>query len=462
MSRNVIAIFDIGKTNKKLFLFDDQYRIVFGDQTSFPEIPDEDGDACEDLGRLISWVKDSLNKVLADPAFSVRAVNFSAYGASFVHLDASGRPLTPLYNYLKPLPAEISEKFYSAHGGPTNFSMLTASPVLGNLNSGMQLYWLKETKPEIFHQITYSLHLPQFLCWLVSGKTCSEITSIGCHTNLWNFREQRYHEWVAGEGIADKLPPVAPSGQCYPASSAGAQFQTGVGLHDSSAALIPYLESFLEPFVLISTGTWCINLNPVNEQPLSVAELNEDCLCYLSYQGKPVKASRIFAGFHHEQESKRIASFFECAEDFYASVAYEPQIIFSLRERKDATPERISGKSVFAGRDLSRFSGYAEAYHQLMLDLMQDQIHSLHLVLEGTAVRRIFVDGGFSKNKLYMHLLAEAFGNIEVFAASVSQASAIGAAMAVHKIWNDKPLPDDIIELKFYAPVHAGGNQKNS
>jgi sugar (pentulose or hexulose) kinase len=66
-------------------------------------------------------------------------------------------------------------------------------------------------------------------------------------------------------------------------------------------------------------------------------------------------------------------------------------------------------------------------------------------------VNRIFVDGGFSKNAIYMHLLAEAFPEMEVYAASVAQATAVGAALAIHKHWNSKPLPGDIIDLKFYA-----------
>ena len=50
-----------------------------------------------------------------------------------------------------------------------------------------------------------------------------------------------------------------------------------------------------------------------------------------------------------------------------------------------------------------------------------------------------------------MHMLADAFKNIEVFAASVAQASSLGAALAFHKNWNTKALPTDIIELKYYS-----------
>lgn len=49
-----------------------------------------------------------------------------------------------------------------------------------------------------------------------------------------------------------------------------------------------------------------------------------------------------------------------------------------------------------------------------------------------------------------MNLLAEAFPEMEVYAASMAQASALGAALAIHKNWNPKPIPNDLIDLKFY------------
>jgi L-fuculokinase len=47
---NVIAILDVGKTNKKLLLFDEQYRIVWERSIAFDSATDEDGEPCEDLG----------------------------------------------------------------------------------------------------------------------------------------------------------------------------------------------------------------------------------------------------------------------------------------------------------------------------------------------------------------------------------------------------------------------------
>ena len=82
---------------------------------------------------------------------------------------------------------------------------------------------------------------------------------------------------------------------------------------------------------------------------------------------------------------------------------------------------------------------------------MSQQVASTEIVLKNTDVKRIFVDGGFSNNPVYMNLLASAFPNLEVYGASIPQASALGAALAIHQHWNSQPIPGDLIELKYYA-----------
>ena len=471
----VIAIFDIGKTNKKLFLFDEHYKIVWEQTASFPETVDEEGELCEDVATLTRWVKDSFQELLRLPDFHIRAINFSAYGASLVHIGAEGTPVAPLYSYLKPYPDALKKKFYDSYGGEVTFSMLTASPVLGSLNSGMQLYRIKEEQPEMFAKIRTSLHLPQYISYLLTGKTYSDITSIGCHTNLWNYSQDHYHEWVYREGITDKLAPVLPSSSVVSVPRTGllpagkttspgpasdqvpgpaGDLPMGIGLHDSSAAMIPYLESFQEPFVLISTGTWCISMNPFSTSPLTVAELQQDCLCYMSYQGHPVKASRLFAGYEHEQQVKKLDAFFNKTAPYATTISFDPDMVsfLHLRDQREGVPihDGVQRASVFSQRPLDSFDSYEQAYHRLLMDIMAQQIVSTELILEGTEVKRIFVDGGFGRNQVYMHLLAAAFPHIEVFAASIPQATAMGAALAIHSHWNTRSLPGDIIELKYY------------
>lgn len=456
----VIAIFDIGKTNKKLFLFDEQYAVLLEKTEQFDETKDEDGFPCEDLDQLTNWVRQSLRELLDDKNVNLRALNFSTYGASFVHVNAEGRAAAPLYNYLKPYPPALLEQFYNRYGGEITFSMHTASPVLGSLNSGMQLYRLKHEKPELYKQVKYSLHLPQYMSFLVTERPYSDITSIGCHTGMWNFPQNHYHEWLYREGISDRLAPIFPSDQLMYSQWDGHALLTGVGLHDSSAALIPYLVQFNEPFLLISTGTWCISLNPFNQSRLTIEELQQDCLCYMEYRGKPVKASRLFAGYEHEQQVKRLAAHFNVHVDYYKTVSFDPSLVINLSGSSEIAAvshpkSAMVQESQFGARSLAAFENYELAYHQLMLDLMVQQVKSSKLVLNNCPVKRIFVDGGFSRNPLYMHLLACAFPQHEIYAATVAQASALGAALAVHSNWNKKNTSGELVELKPYTASAA-------
>lgn len=445
MSVPVIAIFDIGKTNKKLFLFDEAYNIVLEKAEQFAETKDEDGDACEDIGKLKAFVIGSINQVIED--FNVKAINFATYGASFVYVDESGKPVTPLYNYLKPYPEVLKKKFYDTYGRETEFAFKTASPVLGSLNSGMQLYRIKHEQPEVFQKIKHALHLPQYVSLLITGKPTTDITSIGCHTNLWDFTLNNYHLWIKKENIEKLLPPIVPSDSVTETSLARKIYPVGVGLHDSSAALIPYLVSFSEPFVLISTGTWCISLNPFNKQPLTQEELKQDCLCYLQYKGDPVKASRLFAGYIHDQQVQRLSSHFGKDTDYFKTINYNPELLDgNIENSKTSTFEKI---------DLLSFSTPEKAYHHLIADLVEQQVKSTSLVLKNSPVKSIFVDGGFGKNPIYMNLLAQYFPGKNVYAASVSQATAIGAALAIHEKWNSKPIPKDLIKLKLFSPARV-------
>ncbi len=429
MKTSSIAIFDIGKTNKKLFLFSENYEIVYEKSTQFDEITDEDGDPCEDVELLSKWVVDTFDEVLKNPDFDIKALNFSTYGASFVHLNSAGKVVAPLYNYLKPYSEELKKQFYDNYGGEQVFTRKTASPILGNLNSGMVLYRLKYEKPVLFAQIYYSLHLPQYISFLFTRHYFSDITSIGCHTNLWDFEENKYHEWVEKEGIIAKLAPINAQLLTQVTNPFLSQLlPTGIGLHDSSAALIPYLTTFKgQKFALISTGTWCITLNPFNHTPLTDEELQDDCLIYKQYTGEPVKASRLFAGYEHEQIIKQLSEQFRKPLDYYKTVKFNPELIKNF---KDDT--------------------YESAYHQLIINLVNKQIVSSKLVLNDDPVKKLFVDGGFGKNEIYMNLLAKAFPEMEVYAASVAQATSLGAALAIHGDWNTKEISQNLIGLKRY------------
>ena len=433
----VIAILDVGKTNKKVLLFNRHYKVVYEQSVALPEITDEDGFPAEDIALLSEWVRDNAAAVISNSSFEVKAFHFSAYGASLVYLDDRFRVLPPLYNYLKPYPGQLEEAFYDRYGGADRLCRETASPRLGSLNAGLQLYRIKHAQPEKYASIRYALHLPQYLSFLLTGNCCSDLTSVGCHTQLWDFTRNTYHRWVTEEGLDKKLAPLCS--RDFIAGHTAEGIPVGVGLHDSSSALIPYLRTIKEPFLLLSTGTWCISLNPFNDQPLTDQELAQDCLCYLTHQGRQVKASRIFGGYWHQEQVARIAAHFMVQEDFYLNIQPDKGLLdkFYSAYRHELNENRIP----FSGSPLSDHADHLSAYHAFMIGLVRSQVRSADLVLKGTPVKSIFVDGGFSRNPLYLYLLASAYPQYTVHAAELAQASALGAALVVHDHWNSTHSP---------------------
>lgn len=419
----VIAVFDIGKTNKKVFLWSTTFEIVFEKQQTFDEIVDEDCFACEDVGALQQWIVSTFAELCQLPEFEIIGLNFSAYGASFVYVDRVGEPVAPLYNYLKPVSKALP---YAEFGGEDEFARKTASPILGNLNSGLQVY--ESTFRPFWPEVFKAVHFPNYLASLFTGRLVSEITSIGCHTALWDFDLSQYHPWVAT--IQDRLAPI--STEAYLPIDG---INYGLGLHDSSAALVPYLRSISDEFVLLSTGTWCIAMHPFNESPLSAEELAQDVLCYLQPNGKPVKASRLFGGHFHEEQVARMEAHFGGS---YQDLRFSERV-FSLFSRSSSVFD-----CAFASRDLHDFPDLASAYDQFMVDLVGQQLRSLDLLLKDAPVKQLLVDGGFSKNEWYMRLLADALPEVEVYAAEVAQASALGAALMVY----EGETPKDLIQLK--------------
>lgn len=436
----VKAVFDIGKTNKKFFLFDEHYGVVRKNQVKLEQTTDEDGEPCEDLPALEYWIKENIREVREDKSVDVRALNFSTYGASLVHLGKEGKPVTPLYNYLKPYPEGLLNQFYSSYKGKEKLSLETASPPMGMLNSGLQLYWLKYGKPEVFKKISNSLHFPQYLSYVMNGQQTSELTSIGCHTAMWNFGQEDYHTWLKQEDLLKLLPGIEPVTATFPVHWKDKTVQTGVGIHDSSAALAPYLFALDEPFMLISTGTWSITFNPFNKQPLTFDELQRDCLCYMNVYGQQVKAARFFLGNEYSVQKERLIEYFGIPEDA-EPVELDSELMKEIIHKNNPVLKLKLHTAYNSGPfpqnkpgewDIKKFNSYKEAYHQLMLDLASIQAESVNLAGGAVSAEKLVITGGFSNNSFFIRLLSCFFPDKEIYTSNLSNASALGAALVVH------------------------------
>ncbi|QCW99576.1 carbohydrate kinase [Aggregatimonas sangjinii] len=454
MSIKVTAVFDIGRTNKKFFLFDSDFQEVYREYSRFDEITDEDGYPTENLNALENWAKAVFDKMLNNPEFEIIALNFSCYGASLVHLDENGNVLAPLYNYMKPLKDEIYDSFYDTYGPESELSRVTGSPKLGMLNTGMHLYWMKHTKPAVYDKIKYSLHLPQYLSYLFTGVPVSEFTSIGCHTLLWDFEKKDYHAWVYQEGINEKLPPIASSRKTIPVTYNGKSIQMGAGIHDSSSALLPYIRSISKPFVLVSTGTWSISINPFNKGMLSAEDIENDSLFNMRIDGSPVRVSRLFLGNEYKLQVKALSKYFKVPEDSHKKVKFNQDTFFEVN--KDFVPmfkwSSIASETMPEKTKIT-YTKFEHAYHQLMLELVLLQEKSIRSAIGNEKIERLYVDGGFSDNEVYIQMLSHYLRNMKLSTTDSSLGSALGAAIVISDVTLEPKFLRKNYSLKKHRPL---------
>lgn len=435
----VTLIFDIGKTTKKIIVFDNDFHAIEEQTIHFSEIKDDEGFPAEDLAKLTTWVLDMLNSYLHHEKYQVTHINFSTYGASLVHLDSYGDVIKPFINYLKPLPETLKNKFLELYNRENDLCPSTASPLLGLLNSGLQLYWLKNQKPRVFDSITVSLHFPQYFSYLLTNQRFTDITSLGCHTMLWNFGTQDYHEWVDKEDLRKLFPEIHHADKTIDYQHNNTAITVGIGVHDSSAALMPYLVVMKEKFLLLSTGTWNICFNPFNSQLLTQEELSQDCLCYLTFDGRPVKASRIFLGNEHDLQQRLMASFFKVDVDAYKSISFNDELYKSISGTgtfMKFAPLGMQGTGPDLGSppeatDFARLTSFEEGQHQMVRQLVRWQKISIDLLDPKFTVKNIIVVGGFTKSNLFLEIMKRELPERTVLISDHPRATALGAAWLV-------------------------------
>lgn len=437
--KKVIAVFDIGKTNKKIFLFDENFDVVYKNSIRFEEVLDDDNYPCDDIESIEKWIKNEIKVIQDQNEYTIKAINFSTHGATLVYLDKEGNRITPLYNYLKPLNIDFNP-FYKAHAGVEEFSRKTASPAYGMLNSGLQMYWLKHSKPHFWNKVDSILHYPQYLSYLFSNKLTADFTSIGAHTATWNYDDMKYHDWLNQEGI--HLPEPKPGKKATLSLVNGQNVFIGKGLHDSSSSIIPLLESHEDSdneFVLLSTGTWIICMNPFSKETLTANQLKNDCLCFMTPDKKQIKSSMQFLGKVHEVNAIKLAEHFNVAECHYLELSVNKELCADILAVSKATffPNDIALDFIGDLEQLNGFEDYEHAYYQLIYEISYRVYQGIERILDSSNnLKDIYISGGFNRNDIFVEYLTQMMPKQNIQFPKGKNASALGAAMLMKDYFN--------------------------
>ncbi|WP_159023104.1 FGGY family carbohydrate kinase [Formosa sp. L2A11] len=429
--KNVIAIIDIGKTNKKIFLFDEDFQVVSQNSIQFEEIKDDDGFCCDNIEAIERWIKNGIAQIQGEGLYRIKAINFTTHGASLVYLNREGKRITPLYNYLKPLNLDDYQDFYESQGGVEEFSRKTGSPAYGMLNTGIQMLALKRNKPEIWKHVAAVLHYPQYLSYLFTNKITADYTSVGAHTATWDYDGMHYHKWLKEEGIT--LPQPCKGNEAIITEINGEKIAVGSGLHDSSSSIIPLLKKEKSNnFVLLSTGTWIIAMNPFSKETLTQNQLQNNCLCFMTPEKQQVKSSMQFLGRIHEVYIKALSEHFKVDINTHIQLHLNTILCISVIQQNKGVflSEGIDTDFEAHPELLHKFQSYETAYYQLIFEISKKVIQGIELISDKDAkLKDVYISGGFNRNKMFIKLLELLKPGITIKISDCKNESALGAAL---------------------------------
>lgn len=288
-----------------------------------------------DAAGIETWMVEVLREFAA--LGPIDAIIPVGHGAG-VAIIKDGQLACPPIDYEEPL--TVAERLaYDA--GRDAFSK-TGSPALPDgLNFGAQLHRLEGLRPDLFTGGAQILPWAQFWAWRLSGVAASEITSLGCHSDMWRPVEGRASDMAQSRGWASRMAPLHRADEALGPISAEWVKRTGIsprtliytGLHDSNAALLAargFSEIADNEATVLSTGTWFVAMrSPAPGTRVDIAALPEsrDCLVNVDAYGVPIPSGRFMGGREIELltgiDSRRI----DIAPDQPALVAATPSVV---------------------------------------------------------------------------------------------------------------------------------------
>ena len=243
-----IAVLDIGKTNKKVAVYDDEMKPLAVRKRKIGTIRLDDLDV-EDIETVESWFLKQLKELGSE--YPIRVLSVTTHGSTLVCVGPDDKPSVPPIAYTNEVPDGVHERFWAAVGDPKETQKVTATAEIKPLiNSAKLLWYQKERWPEDFQKTEHILFYPQYFGYRLTGVPSADITYTGCHSFLWDYAAEDWSSVADVLGIRHMLPkkPGASEselGVITPevAAATGLPGDTRVtlGIHDSNSSLVPYL-----------------------------------------------------------------------------------------------------------------------------------------------------------------------------------------------------------------------------
>ena len=440
-----VAVFDLGKTNLKLVVFDRDGKLVAErSQPNAPLAPDANCPYLRlDTERAWTFLLAALKEVGA--LFSIEAISISTHGASGVLATADGVALPPM-DYEFDGFGEVDADYDAAR--PPFEECLSPLSARG-LNLGRQIFYLERNFPQKFAAARAFLTYPQYWAWRLSGVTASEVTSLGAHTDLWRPNEGCLSSLVEQRGWTRLFPPIRRAwetlGTLKPevaaATGLSGEVRVVCGAHDSNASLVPYLASRTDPFTVLSTGTWVIIMAVGGKAPI---DPKADMLANVDVRGRAVPTARLMLGRE-----------FSVLAGETPAEAREADIAAIVASGVMAMPAFTDQGGPYAGRK-GRIEGRAPRTPtaRTALATVYSALMAAHMLNLLEAPGDLIVEGGFNRSPAFAAVLAALMPGRNVLVAPAAGA-AEGAALLAR--WGEPHAPPKLTPARAWVLPGLGG-----
>lgn len=294
-----VLILDIGKTHTKLSLHEGG---VFGRSNLYPPMKIRSPLQLNgpypaiDTAAIWNWAMDSIAQMPAKDR--ITAILPVTHGASLALLN-NGQLAFPVMDYEFAPGDEFVARYESVR---PPFDQIGSPRMPAMLNAGQQLFYLAETYPMRFASADHIVPLAQYFSFLFSGTLRSEVSALGCHTDLWNPLRGRFSHLAIATEWSARFPPLANAfasvGFIRPSLTARLGLASDVivlaGCHDSSFEFAQAEAQCGINIGTLSTGTWFVATT--RAQSNGRACTNADISYGVSIDGSATVSARFMGG----------------------------------------------------------------------------------------------------------------------------------------------------------------------
>jgi sugar (pentulose or hexulose) kinase len=427
LTAGAFIVADFGKTLSKLTLWSKDGQML--DRITRENKPQNAAQyRALDVVGIGDWLIESLKRFAGH---RVEAIIPVAHGAAAVGLICGEIAFPPL-DYEQPIPdADLAEYRKSRD----SFAATGSPPLPDGLNLGSQLHWLENVHGDRFAQSTL-LPYAQYWAWFLSGEMRSEVTSLGCHTDLWSPASGDFSPMAISRGWAKQFAPLAKAGDKIGTLRKNLAEQTGLsksvnihtGLHDSNAALLAargYSEIADNDATILSTGTWFVAMRSTSQNvPLDQLSDTRDCLINIDPFGKPLPSARFMGGREIELLTETAENRVDIAADQAAMVASVAHVVSSIAM---ALPSFAPGNGPFPDGK-ARWVDRPKDRHALgaAVCLYAALVAETSLSLLGTQ-NILLIEGRFAQAEVFVRALASLRPDLKVYTANADNDVSFGA-----------------------------------